>query len=339
MRLLPIFTFFYFLATSAFAGFIEGSRIIYGNWEGGAYFDDQTGLFSHCAVSARYVTGNTLYFSLTREYSFNIGVTTTDPIFKGHEQFPTTVKVDRFDAVFPTATVLEDDFAMVRMPNLEVAFDQIKRGRTLWINSQFGQSPFDLTGTYRVLNKTYACARNYYNYQTGKKSGSSNSSPNFDKSILYKLATYNLSDLQIRDFDFLTEEQVKRLMPNLNNDNYVFWEALDGAIIGGVLAAYEPNLKDLKESDAADLAFLSTLCGGDVLTGALTVKSSEIPMRELITQCIDNEKFSKINFTKFKLDDHVIYVGLAASDLQSKIDDTSKASRDLAIKAVSFIQD
>jgi len=53
---------------------------------------------------------------------------------------------------------------------------------------------------------------------------------------------------------------------------------------------------------------------------------------------IKSYEFNKINFTKFKLNDHVIYVGLAASDLQSKVEDTSKASRDLAIKAVSFIQ-
>jgi len=339
MKTLKLFLSLCFLASSAFAGYIEGSRITYGNWTGGAYFDDETGAFSHCAVSARYLTGNTLFFSLTREYLFNVGVQTPEPLFKDYREFQTTVKIDKFDAVFPNATVIDDNFALVTMPNLDIALDQIKRGRTLWINSKFGQVPFDLTGTFRVLDKTFLCARNYYNYQANAKTRSASSSSNFDQSILYKLATYNLNDLQIKEFDFMTDSEVKQLMPKLNNNNYVLWKAFDGALIGGVLAAYEPNLKDLKESDAADLAFLSSLCGGDVLTGALKVKNSEVPMRELITQCVDSEKFSTINFTKFKLNDHVIYVGLAASDLQSKVEDTSKVSRDLAIKAVSFIQD
>ena len=186
MKTLKLFFSFCFLASSAFAGFIDGSRISYGNWTGGAYFSEETGLFSHCAVSARYLTGNTLFFSLTREYSLNVGVQIQEPLFKDYREFQTTVKIDKFDAVFSNATVIDDYFAMVTMPNLDIALDQIKRGRTLSINSKFGQVPFDLTGTFRVLDKTYSCARNYYNYQANSKTRSASSSSNFDQSITEK---------------------------------------------------------------------------------------------------------------------------------------------------------
>ena len=106
MKTLKLFFSFCFLASSAFAGFIDGSRISYGNWTGGAYFSEETGLFSHCAVSARYLTGNTLFFSLTREYSLNVGVQIQEPLFKDYREFQTTVKIDKFDAVFSNATVL-----------------------------------------------------------------------------------------------------------------------------------------------------------------------------------------------------------------------------------------
>ena len=34
-----------------------------GNWQGGAYTNDQTGSFSHCAAGARYASG--VYFMVT----------------------------------------------------------------------------------------------------------------------------------------------------------------------------------------------------------------------------------------------------------------------------------
>jgi hypothetical protein len=44
------------LASSAFAAGPFGSLHV-GNWKGGAYTDDKTGAFSHCAASTAYGSG------------------------------------------------------------------------------------------------------------------------------------------------------------------------------------------------------------------------------------------------------------------------------------------
>ena len=42
-----------------------------GNWKGGAYTNDQTGAFSHCAAGARYASG--IYFLVMIDDSGGVG--------------------------------------------------------------------------------------------------------------------------------------------------------------------------------------------------------------------------------------------------------------------------
>jgi hypothetical protein len=56
------------LLCTIFAGSNADARgpygsISVGNWQGGAYTNDQTGSFSHCAAGARYASG--IYFMVT----------------------------------------------------------------------------------------------------------------------------------------------------------------------------------------------------------------------------------------------------------------------------------
>ena len=52
------------VANSASAEKISDLRA--GAWKGGAYSNNNTGEFSHCAASARYKSGTSLLFSVTR---------------------------------------------------------------------------------------------------------------------------------------------------------------------------------------------------------------------------------------------------------------------------------
>ena len=43
------------------------------NWIGGAYTNDLTGKFSHCSAGAPYLNGAILFFTVTRDYQWNVG--------------------------------------------------------------------------------------------------------------------------------------------------------------------------------------------------------------------------------------------------------------------------
>lgn len=335
IRIISIF--FVFFANLAHAELISGSRFSHGNWTGGAYTDDNTGDFSYCAVSTGYVSGNDLYFALTKDYIFRIGMSRGKGGYTGYTAFPTTITIDRHPSVYPTASVF-GDLAIVDMPDMDTALNQIKRGRTLWINSQFGNIPFDLTGTNRVLTKAYDCARRYFNYKGNPAGAAAPEIAEFGQADLFKLATYTLTDLKIADFDFLTDDEISKMLPNLQSNERVFWKSQRSGLIGGVIATHEPNLTDLKQSDSLDLGYLSSLCAGDVLTGALTVKGTEFPMRELVTRCMEDDAVATINATKFKVGEFVVYIVIAAPEAQTVINDPSETSRDLAVKAVKFIK-
>jgi len=64
-------TFLSALALMASASLAQSSEFVSGNWRGGSFYD-QSGAFSHCAMSASY-PGNTLFlFSINRSYAWNM---------------------------------------------------------------------------------------------------------------------------------------------------------------------------------------------------------------------------------------------------------------------------
>jgi S1-C subfamily serine protease len=83
---------------SAFAGGPFGT-IHVGYWQGGAYTNDTTGAFSHCAASANYLNGLSLLISLNAQRTWSIGFASPtwnlpegqsfpfDLTFDGHSQF------------------------------------------------------------------------------------------------------------------------------------------------------------------------------------------------------------------------------------------------------------
>jgi hypothetical protein len=133
-------------------------------------------------VSTGYVSGNDLYFALTKDYIFRIGMSRRKGGYTGYTAFPTTITIDRHPSVYPTASVF-GYLAIIDMPDMDTALNQIKRGRTLWINSQFGNITFDLTGTNRVLTKAYDCARRYFNYKGNPLGAAAPEMPNSVKLI------------------------------------------------------------------------------------------------------------------------------------------------------------
>src|SRR5262245_65072304 len=59
-----------------------------GNWNGGAYTNDNTGAFSHCAAGAQYLNGTFLVLSQLKDNSWSLGLANEAYQLTSGETFP-----------------------------------------------------------------------------------------------------------------------------------------------------------------------------------------------------------------------------------------------------------
>lgn len=79
-------------------------------------------------------------------------------------------------------------------------------------------------------------------------------------------------------------------------------------------------------------------CSGDLLTGAMELKKASQPTREIVAMCSHDYKVT-INFlTTFKCGIYTFNTFFAAQEEIKQIKEPKKTFRDLAIKAVFFLQ-
>ena len=106
-----------FTAGASQAEVIQGSQFSYGNWNGAAYTNDTTGQFSHCAISAPYVSGDDVTFSVNRQSTVSMGVSSQALSMPVGTEFPVAIFVDRKAPFYGTATVLIEGFAVIELPD------------------------------------------------------------------------------------------------------------------------------------------------------------------------------------------------------------------------------
>ena len=153
------------LVTSvAQAEVIQGSDFSHQNWSGAAYTFEGTGQFSHCAVSAGYVSGDELLMSVNADATVTVGVVSATWRMTPGQSLDARLTVDRRAPFFGTANAINEQFAALVLPDIDAALTALKRGRTLVVETSVGQGTYDLTGTSRALDKTLQCAVDYINY-------------------------------------------------------------------------------------------------------------------------------------------------------------------------------
>ncbi len=163
-------------------------RLKIGAWEGGVYTNDKTGEFSHCAVSAEYKSGITLYFSVTRSYNWQVGFSKNSWNLDVGSQYPVQYQVDRRKILNGTARAASNKLAIIKLPATSGLFNQMRRGRVLRIKAGNDLLSFNLTGTNRMLTKLLSCTRRYSKLRVNRpfaatgNSGGSNSSNPFESS-------------------------------------------------------------------------------------------------------------------------------------------------------------
>ena len=128
-----------------------------GNWVGSSYNDQNTGQFTHCAVSSSFLSGDNLMFGLTRNGDFGISVANQSWKLRPGDRYPVSIEIDRYAPMAGNAMVVGPSQASVWFPNAYELYQNVRRGRTLRIDTKGGILTYDLAGTSRALQRVSEC--------------------------------------------------------------------------------------------------------------------------------------------------------------------------------------
>lgn len=153
---------------SAFAKKINSLKS--GNWKGGAYTNNQSGRFSHCAASVKYKSGILLLFSVTRTSRWNMGLSNRSWNLTPKQKYPIEYRVDNGNVIRGTALAKSSNLVQVFLPTSDRLFRQFRNGKRLTVWAARQKMSFSLTGSSKMLSLLLKCAKFY----SGKEKSQNN---------------------------------------------------------------------------------------------------------------------------------------------------------------------
>lgn len=130
-----------------------------GAWMLGAYTNDETGQFSHCATSVPYRSGISLLFSIGANFRWRMGFVNVSWNLTAGDTYPIVYRVDNGSPITATARVQDKNFAVVDLLDSEALFSAFRRGYLLTVYAAGEVFYFDLKDSSRALAETLTCAR------------------------------------------------------------------------------------------------------------------------------------------------------------------------------------
>ncbi|MDA4844149.1 hypothetical protein [Hoeflea poritis] len=333
MRICVLLIVAFLWTFGAFADEIPGTQFSHGAWRGAGYVSASSGRFTHCAIAAEYVTGDTLFMSVNSDATISIAVANSAFQFKEGETFPLTLTVDRRKSFAGRAVAEDTDMFVIHLGDFEELFTALKRGNRLYVTGDTVQGRYSLRGTSRALDKTLNCASE--NLQHASKPPSVASQ--YDRSLLYQIATGMIAETGVTDFVFLSEKEVD----GLGAENAVVWKSSSAGLIGSVFLSSTVEGQALRDNDSIDIEELTRQCSGDVISGTRAIESAELPTRELRVICAEKDVSIETIASKTMLDGVILYTTLAFIDTERREamegQNRREISDDIRLRAASFI--
>lgn len=150
------------LVSSGFAGAEADAKVMYnfqtGPWKAGAYSSNRTGEFSHCAASARYKSGITLVFSVNKAYQWKMSFAKSSWRLTKGNSYPIRYRIDRRNVFRSRAVALNPKMAIMPLPGKGL-FNQMRRGRKLYVQTKKDVLTFNLNGSSRMLASLVRCVK------------------------------------------------------------------------------------------------------------------------------------------------------------------------------------
>jgi hypothetical protein len=148
------------VGVAARAELINGSQFDSGIWKGAAYTNDNTGRFSHCAMSTPYPNGVSMFFAISDNYTWRIGWSYKAWNLNVGQSYPVSLSVDGVNAGTVQAKAVNRQFFVAELPAQTTLFDLFRRGNLLTMVSSSDRFQFSLQGTNTALTVLIGCTRN-----------------------------------------------------------------------------------------------------------------------------------------------------------------------------------
>ena len=305
---------FVYLAGFAQAGAEEFSV---GSWHGDAYFDDRSGEFTHCAISAEYRSDDTLVFSITRTGKIVLGLSNPQWRLQEGERYPVYLRVDRRDLGRYEAEANLDTAVYVYLPYSEELIRLLRKGRVLYFEASRETLRYKLTGTSAALPRLQDCvyrelfsgqiARNPFASGRGRSGsqnpfgGGSDTRSQSERDTADSVALM-LREAGLSDYQFVPESARPE---NLSDATYVW---TNGTVIGAVFA-YELGEFGLGLASSVVLSGYEESCGGQFTFGTRTEEAGDgTQMRRVAAKCAERDGDLLMSFVFFELDEFVATV-------------------------------
>jgi hypothetical protein len=158
-------------------------QVVVGNWSGGAYTNDATGQFSHCAVNAPYKNGTRLLTSVTRDFQWLLGIAHPDWNLREGATVPLRLVFDRGTSLSVTAMVRSPKLITISMPADSALIRAFRQGHYMEVYAGEKRITFALTSTSEMLPVLVNCVRNSTNVR-GPVTPSKPAAPPVDPNVL-----------------------------------------------------------------------------------------------------------------------------------------------------------
>lgn len=135
------------------------------NWNIGAYTNNNTGRFTHCAASARYRNGLTLIFSVSESLDWGISFLNPEWNLRQGREIDIEYRIDSGRVNNTTARAVNTRQIVAKLPDSAGLFNQFRYGYRLVVSINDGRPvPFDLRDTNAMLTEVLRCANRYKGY-------------------------------------------------------------------------------------------------------------------------------------------------------------------------------
>lgn len=128
-----------------------------GNWKGGAYTNDQSGAFSHCAAGVIYQSGIYFVVSVGQDMGWRLGFLHQDWKLTPGEAFPITLTFDGQQAFNVHGVPRDKSLVQVEMPATSTLIAQFRKAKMMTAFTQGQLFQFNLSQTGQLLPSLLNC--------------------------------------------------------------------------------------------------------------------------------------------------------------------------------------
>jgi len=308
---------------SAFADQIPGSQTKVANWYIGAY--EQNSKFSHCAMSTPYLSGITMAFSVSGDYSWRVGWGHPSWQFSKGQTVDIVVFVDGAGPFYLKATAVNKELALAELPAKAAVFDVMRKGYLMTVHAVGNVYKFNLDGTYAALTEILSCAERYSTSVASAPlapppavkppapmvppSATKTTSPSVvsadQKLEATKMVANILAQGEMTGFRILSSREVEELKSEYFSGSDVVWRA-EGVV--GTLRII-PKLDGVTPRTIATAVVADDLknCKGQTASGSTKDERSEDVIR-MFTACQEGSQSTEQRYTVVPLRDGSFYL-------------------------------